>query len=701
MKNVKTDILWRVYLIYMLMLVFGLVIIVKVVYIQLIQGSDLMLKSQKQTLQYFNVEAVRGNICAEDGSLLATSVPIFDLRMDAASPNISSTYFRNHVGELAQKLSGLFGDKSATQYKNNLIRARKEGNRYYLVRRNVDYEQLKKVREYPIFDRGKNKGGLITVPKTIRQKPFGMLAERTIGYVKDTLFVGVEGAFRHSLGGINGKQLMRKINNGDWMPVYDEDAVDPEDGADVITTINLNDQDIAEATLYKHLVENNAEWGCAVIMEVKTGQIKAIANLTRDEETGTYGEDYNYAVGTRIEPGSTFKLPSLIALFEDGLDNLEDTVDIGKGYVVFSGLTIRDIHPIRDGRVSIKEIFEKSSNVGVSTLIYNKYSGDPQKYIDHLYGMSLNLKDGIDIPGEAEPYIKNTKDPSWSKVSLPFMSIGYELKITPLQLLTFYNAVANDGVMVKPMFVKEIREGGRSVEKFDREIINRSICSKSSIKKAHEILEGVVTDGTAEILKNSAYKIAGKTGTAQIASRNKGYNKVNYNASFVGYFPADDPKYSIIIVISNPSSGRYYASSVAVPAFKEIADKVYATNLGIQKNEKSEQESNSIYPAYVAGYQEDFTRIYESLDIPVESSSTKSEWAYVSRPDSTIRFDARIIREGQVPNVRGMGAKDAIYVLENLGLKVIINGRGHVKEQSIPPGSALVKGSQISLRLAV
>ncbi len=702
MKNVKTDILWRVYLVYIGMLLFGLVIILKVIYIQLIQGSDLMLKSQKQSLQYFNVEAVRGNICAEDGSLLATSVPIFDVRMDVASSNISASYFKSHVGELAKELSNLFRDKSAAQYKNDLIRERKEGNRYYLVKRNVDYEQLKKVRQFPIFERGKNSGGLVVVPKTKRQRPFGMLAERTIGYAKaeENLFVGVEGAFRESLGGTNGKQLMRKINNGDWMPVYDEDAVDPEDGQDIITTINLNDQDVAEASLYKYLVENNAEWGCVVLMEVKTGQVKAIANLTKDEKTGNYKEEYNNAIGTSIEPGSTFKLPSMISLFEDGLDNLQDTVDIGKGYAVYSGLTIKDIHTIRDGRVSIKEIFEKSSNVGVSKLIYNKYSADPQKYIDHLYDMSLNQMNNIDIPGEAKPYIKDTKDRLWSKVSLPYMSIGYELQLTPLQILTFYNAVANDGVMVKPMFVKEIQEGGKTVKRFKREIINSSICSKSSIKKAHEILEGVVTEGTAELLKKSVYKIAGKTGTAQIAVHNKGYNKTNYNASFVGYFPADDPQYSCIVVISNPSAGNYYASSVAVPVFKEIADKVYATNLEIQTH-KDPVSDKITYPAYAAGYQEDLKRIYETLDIPLDPSGTKSEWAIVSKSDSTLRLDARIIREGQVPNVKGMGAKDAVYVLENLGLRVIISGRGHVREQSIPPGSALIKGSQISLRLEV
>ena len=684
------------------MLLFGLAIIIKVIYIQVYEGKELLQKAQKQTLKYFNVESVRGNIYASDGSLLATSVPIFDIRMDVASPLISDAYFLNHIDALSRELANLFGDKSKSQYKKQLQKQRKKKNRYYLVKRNITYNQLKRIKTFPIFERGKYKGGLIIIPKTKRQKPFGLLAERTIGYENpnENLFVGVEGSYSEYLSGKNGKQLRRKINNGDWVPIFDENEIEPEDGKDIITTIDLNVQDVAEAALYNHLIEHQAKWGCAVLMEVKTGEIKAIANLTKDKSSGKYYETYNYAVGSSIEPGSTFKLPSMIALFEDGLENLQDTVDIGKGFAVYSGLTIQDVQGIRDGRVSIKEVFEKSSNAGVSQLVYDKYITQPQRYIDRLYDMSLHEKLGIEIPGEGKPFIKNTKDKSWSKVSLPFMSIGYEILQTPLQILTFYNAVANNGKMVKPMFVKEIQSAGKTIKTFETEILNGSICSQSSLDKAHLILEGVIENGTATSLNKSPYKIAGKTGTAQIANKSSGYDKTNYNASFVGYFPADEPKYSCIVVVSRPSTGRYYASSVAVPVFKEIADKVYATNLDIHQDKEIE-EPNTNYPIYATGYQKDLEQIYQTLDIPLDSLSTNAEWAIALKSDSSVRLDTRIIKEGLVPNVKGMGAKDAIYVLENLGLIVRLKGRGFVREQSLSPGARIKKGNMIYLRLAV
>lgn len=700
-KDIKADILWRVFLVYLVMLVFGLAIIAKVIYIQVVEGDELLARADSLTIRYFNVEASRGNICAVDESLLATSVPIFDIRMDVASPLISGEDFSNNVDALAGKLAGLFGNKSKWEYKSALVKQRKKGNRYFLIKNDVTYEQLQELRTFPILERGKYKGGLIILPKTKRQKPFGSLALRTIGYENTTenLFVGLEGAYNNILSGKNGKQLRRRINNGDWVPVFDENEVEPVNGRDIITTIDVNLQDVAESSLYDHLVEHKAEWGCAVLMEVETGHIKAIANLTRIDQTSTYKEMYNYAVGQSVEPGSTFKLPSMIALFEDGLDKLDDTLDIGPGYAVYSGLTIQDVHGIRDGRVSIREIFEKSSNAGVSRLVYNKYSSQPKKFTDRLYSMSLNEPLGLEIPGEGKPYIKNPKEKTWSNVSLPFMSIGYELRLTPLQILTFYNAIANDGRMVKPMFVKEIRDAGRVKERFETTIINKSVCSSESIEKAKEILEGVVLRGTATSLKSAPYSVAGKTGTAQIATPNKGYDKRNYNASFVGYFPADNPKYSCIVVVSKPSTGRYYASSVAVPVFKEIADKVYATNLEIQKPDTL--PDSKIYPLYATGYQEELKQLYETFEVPLDSMSTNSEWAIALKGESSVLLDTRIFREGQVPNVKGMGARDAVYVLENLGLKVQVQGRGFVREQSILPGTRLTKGSRITIRLSV
>jgi cell division protein FtsI (penicillin-binding protein 3) len=699
MEDIRKDILWRVYLVYLVMLLFGAAIILKVIYIQTFERGSLMEKSKKQSLQYFEVEAVRGNICDANGNLLVTSVPIFDIRMDVASPLISKQYFQNHVGGLAASLSKLFGDKSANTYKNELVRERRERNRYYLVKKDVTYDQLQKVKSFPIFNLGKNKGGLIIVNKSKREYPFGSLAIRTLGYEKkeDSIGVGIESAYSNYLGGENGKQLRRRINNGDWVPVSDSEEIEPNNGDDVITTIDVNLQDVAESSLYEHLVHHDAEWGCAILMEVETGEIKAISNLSRNKNGEGYREAYNYAIGWSFEPGSTFKLPSMLAMFEDGLDDLDDTLHIGKGITSYYGLKIRDIHPIRDGKVTIREIFEASSNVGVSKLVTRMYNKKPQKYIDRLNDMSLNEKTDIKLPGEADPFIKNTKHPSWSKVSLPFMSIGYEVKLTPLQILTFYNAVANDGRMVKPMFVKEIQHSGHTVKTFKTEVINSSICSRSSIRKAKEILEGVVERGTAITLSKSVYKIAGKTGTAQIAG--KGYDKSNYNASFVGYFPADDPKYSCIVVISRPQ-GAYYASTVAVPVFQDIADKVYATNISLQTHEEEKYEKIT-YPVHATGLPDELEMIYDKLDIPLDDEITKAEWALSVKSDSIVKLDKKTIKEGMVPSVKGMGAKDAIYILENMGLKVNLIGRGFVREQSIPPGSKAVKGSQIILKLEV
>ncbi|MCK4639399.1 MAG: penicillin-binding protein 2, partial [Bacteroidales bacterium] len=430
------------------------------------------------------------------------------------------------------------------------------------------------------------------IPKTIRKMPFKELAKRTIGYEnkKENLFVGLEGAYSEYLEGKKGKQLRQRICNGDWKPIQDENEIEPQNGKDIITTIDINIQDVAENALLEHLKEHKAFQGCAILMEVETGYIKAIANLQYDSSDNKYKESYNYAFAENVEPGSTFKLASMIAVIEDRKVNLSDTIDTGDGWIVYYNRTMRDAYKIRDGKITCREAFEKSSNVGVSMIIWDAYKKNPEKFVEHLYDMSLNKPLGIEFQGEGHPFIKHPKDKKiWYGTTLPWMSVGYEISLTPLQILTFYNAVANGGKMVKPMFVKEIRQTGKTIKTFKPVVINKSICSKRTIDTVQSLLEGVVERGTAKSLNNSIYKIAGKTGTAQIANKNKGYNKGFYNASFVGYFPADDPKYSCIVVVNKPSGGKYYGSSVAAPVFKEIADKVYATQLDIHQQNEEEQ----------------------------------------------------------------------------------------------------------------
>ena len=703
MTEVKREILKKVYLIYFVILLIGVAIIGKVAYIQYAEGADLVQKAQKQELAYFTIDAVRGNIYSDNGSLLATSVPIFDIRIDIASPLISEELFNQKVDSLAYRFALLFGDRTREAYKRSLVSARKKGNRYHLIKRHVTYAQLKDIRTFPILKRGKYKGGLITIPKTIRKMPFGILAKRTIGYeIKDEdLFVGLEGAYADILRGTNGKQLKRKLSYGDWKPVYDENQVEPQNGKDIVTTIDINIQDVAEYALMKNLIKHEAYEGCAVLMEVATGHIKAIVNLRYNKQRGKYMEMYNYAIGEPVEPGSTFKLASMLALLEDDKVNLNDTIDVGDGWMMFYDRTMQDVKKIRNGRITIREAFEKSSNVGISMIVNEAYKNDPQKFVDQLYALRLHDSLGIEIQGEKPPVFKDPKNKQhWSGTTLPWMSIGYSIMLSPLQTLTFYNAVANNGRMVKPMFVKEIQQSGQTIERFSTEVRSRKICSNETLDSLRSLLEGVVERGTATNVRNDIYKIAGKTGTALVADNNRGYKNKVYNSSFVGYFPADDPQYSCIVVINEPKKGYYYGGSVAAPVFKEVADKVYAMHLDIPIKEALPGELAST-PGMFIGNHEDISGICEYLDIPIDTSSSHTDWVVTQDHGQNIKFLPRYEKEGIVPNVKGMGARDAIYLLEKLGLKTKIYGRGTIIDQSIKPGTKIVRGNEIILKISV
>ncbi|MDZ7743831.1 MAG: penicillin-binding protein [Bacteroidota bacterium] len=702
MDNIKRDILWRVYIVYLVVFLFALAVIGKVVYIQFSEGKELIAKAKKQELKYFKREAVRGNIYASDGKLLATSIPIFEIRMDVDSDNISDKFFNQNVDSLAYCLSKLFRNKSHSAYKRDLIRARSNGNRYYLIKRDVTYSQLKELREFPIFRLGKYRGGLISIAQTKRQMLFKELARRTIGYhlEQEDIYVGLEGAFADVLQGIDGQQLRRRINNGDWIPVHDKNEIESENGKDIISTIDIEIQDVAENALRQHLEEHKAYQGCAILMEVETGFIRAIANLRYDSSGRAYAESYNYAIAENVEPGSTFKLASMLALLEDDKVSLSDTIDTGDGWTTYYGHTMKDAHKIGDGRISVRDAFEKSSNVGISMLVNEAYQDNPAKYVEHLYETGLNKPLGISIPGEGHPLIKHPRNKeSWYGTTLPWMSIGYEVLLAPIHILAFYNAIANNGVMVKPLFVEEVHQAGQRIRQFEPEVLNASFCSQSTIDSLKSLLEGVVERGTATRLNNSIYKIAGKTGTAQIADRNMGYSKKIYNASFVGYFPADNPKYSCIVVVSKPSGGWYYGSSVAAPVFKEIADKVYSTQLDIHSEPPGESEQAKI-PLFIAGNTKEIKKIIRDCNLKTDSINCNSDWSVLIPGSESAEVAPRYIKDGQVPNVIGMGAKDAIYILESLGLETRLKGMGKVKSQSLPAGSILKKGQKIYLELS-
>ena len=704
MKNTKNDILKRVYVVYVFVGIFAIVILAQTINVQYVEGAEWRQKALDLTTSYRKIEAVRGNIYAVDGSLLATSVPIYEVRFDSKTEALTDDIFHNEIDELSKQLSNLFQDKTQQQYKKELVSARKKGVRYQLIKRNVKYTDLQKLKTFSIFNRGQYKGGLIYTQQNKRVRPFKILAERTIGYEREGIKpIGLEGAYSHYLEGVNGKRLMKKIAGGVWMPITDENEIEPLDGSDIYTTIDVNLQDVAENALKNQLELNEAEHGCVVLMEVETGAIKAIANLQRDKN-GFYNESYNFAIGESTEPGSVFKLASLMAAFEDGYLTLEDLVNTEDGTTKFYDRTMKDSHEGGSGIISVQKAFEASSNVGISKLIYKNYANKPQQFVDRLYKMNLGKKLGIEIAGEGQPLIKNTDDSSWSGITLPWMSIGYEIHLTPLQVLTFYNAVANDGKMVKPKMVTHINQRGQTIKEIQTEVINPSICSKNTIKMAKQMLEGVVENGTARNLKAANFKIAGKTGTAQIANKKGGYKseaKTSYQASFVGYFPADAPKYSCIVVVSAPSTKGYYGNVVAGPIFKEVADKIYATSFDVHKPlQNREALALSKIPYAKDGSAKDLVRVYSELKVPTKKSSKVNEWAAVSTTDKNVEIHAKNINSVLVFNVVGMGIKDAVFILENQGLEVKFLGSGVVKNQSILPGEKIVHGSTIILELS-
>lgn len=706
MKEIKKDILLRVYVVYFGILLFGMAIIGKAIYIRSTEGKELLEKARKQEMRFFPVDAIRGNICADDGTLLATSIPIFDVRMDISSDLISDDLFKNQVDSLAYHLTKLFKDKNPSEYKNLLWEGRRNGDRYLMIHRDVTYPELRQMRKFPILKLGTYKGGMIVIPQFQRELPFKNLARRTIGYenteAAQRVYVGLEGSFSKNLQGTGGKKLMRRIGNGAWMPVDIENEVEPQNGDDIITTLDINLQDLAESALRKELSADSADHGCVIVMEVKTGFIKAIINLSKSPKGG-YEEVFNYAIGESSEPGSTFKLASFLVGLEDGKINMDQPVNLGNGIMNYHGRSMTDAHKLT-GTLLAHQVFEKSSNVGTSKLIYNAYADEPQKYIDGLYRMSINLPQNLQIGGEGRPYIKNTKSKWWSAVSLPWMAIGYEVAITPLQLLTLYNAVANNGVMVKPLFVREIRKNGQVVQSFQPVVINPHICSAATIEKAHMLLEGVVERGTGTALKNPHYRVAGKTGTAQVAMNNKGYGQgtkaIKYKGSFVGYFPADHPRYSIIVVINNPSKGKYYGAAVAAPVFKEIADRIFA-NLHDVNNPPPQDTSGHLIPSANAGVQKDLEDAYAWLNIKVKPLNPAAQWAIPVSNNSSVMLLPSNHYQGTMPDVTGMGVKDAVFLLEQMGLKVVLNGKGNVVRQSLSPGRMYLKGFVVLLDLAM
>ena len=711
--GIRTNILLRVYLAFGFILLFAGAVVFQLCRVQFVQGPKWKAMAKTMSARYINVEAERGNIFASDGSLLATSVPEYELHMDMLAGGIADdAVFQEKVDSLALCLSRFFKDKPAREYARMLRDARNDSNRYQLIRRKVGFQELKQIRRFPIFNMGKYKGGLIVIQQNKRILPFRSLASRTIGYLNDNatnaagkpVAVGLEGAYADYINGENGKRLMQRMAGGVWMPVNNGDnEVDPKEGADIISTIDVNFQDVAQSALKQQLIKSGADHGCVALMEVATGEIKAIANYTHTK-SGDYEERMNYAISESAEPGSTFKLATYMTAIDQHKIDTSSLIDVQHGvYEMLNPRTGKVVLKIKDAEdmgtvMSARHAFEESSNIAAAKFIYAHYHNNPQEFTDKLYSYHLNEKDGLQIPGEGMPRIKNPGSRDWNKLqSLSQMAYGYEVKLTPLQMLTFYNSVANNGTMIAPLFVSEIRRVGSTVERFQARVINPKVCSDETLAKMKGMLEGVVKEGTGKlVIKNNLYTVAGKTGTAQIANGDSGYGEKNsHQDSFCGYFPADKPKYSMIVVINNPTIGSHLAAWVAGPVFRAIADRVYSSNLEMNQATPLRYVGNSRLPKAKSGNRKAIQQVYSKLNIkPLYASNN-------TRIDTSngLPFEETKYNKGALPDVTGMGLSDALYVLGNAGYKVTVHGSGSVVKQSVTGGSIIPKGSKIIIEL--
>jgi cell division protein FtsI (penicillin-binding protein 3) len=651
------------------MFIFALLVVFKLSKIQFVQGEAYRSLAEKRSIKNVIIPANRGNVYSVDGSLLATSVPKYDIRIDLVTS--SERNFQSNIQALCDSIS-VFNGSSSLELQKRIREARQNKNRYFLLARNIDYSDYLRFRSYPLLNLGAFRGGLIVEQTTKRDYPLGGIAQRSVGYerIDDNGFVtrvGIDGAFGEKyLSGIDGKRLKQSIGKGQWKPIDDFNQTEPQDGYDVYTTIDVNIQDIAHHALLEQLEKYNADHGSVVVMETKTGAIRAISNLGRNAE-GKYYERLNYAVGESHEPGSTFKLMALAVALDDQKIDTTTIVDTKKGVLSFYGKKVRDSKKGGYGKISVAEAFEVSSNTGIVSVINDAYKENPSKFIDGLYSMNLSDSLGLPIVGEGksvipDPRIKNNR---WSGIALQWMAYGYGVSFTPLQTLTFYNAIANDGKMVKPRFIEEIRAIDKSIKTFETKVINPQICSKETVQKLQKLLQNVVKKkhGTGHGLYTDNFSMAGKTGTCQKDYRNK--EQLNYISTFSGYFPAENPKYSCIVVIHEPDKTvGYYGADVSGPVFKKIAQKIYTSAPVLDVIDNINQKSLAVEEQYQNYF------------------STSEKYKTV------------------MPNLKGLPAMDAIAILENMGLQVKIVGQGKVKKQSINRGEKVVPKTTVILELS-
>lgn len=703
MLNVKNEVLVRVYLVAAMILVAAFVIFWRLLQLSVVEAHVWREKAKNLYMKWVDVQADRGNILADDGSLLATSLPFFNVHWDAKAEGLTDEVFNTQAVDSLAWLLSTHVDQQYTPgaYRDWLVELRNaskdtRGIRYVPIAKDLPYNKALLVKTFPIFREGRYKGGFILEQNPRRERPFKILAQRTIGYTREgALPVGLEGSFDKVLGGSLGKQLRIRVPGDVYIPVNDLAEIEPEAGADVVTTLDINIQDVTENALLNACRTHNADHGCAIVMEVKTGKIRAVANIGRTPEG--WWETYNYAIGERVEPGSMFKLASFMAMLEDGfINNFEEPVPVYGGKVKIYKEELVDAVPHGMDTMTIRQVFAMSSNVGTATLVQQHYGkGRAPNFVERLKSFGLDLPTNIEVGGEEAPILKHPNDPKsdWSGTTLPWMSIGYEMLLTPLQMLAFYNAVANDGRMMKPYLVQRTERYGEVLKEFRPTVVKRSIASKTTIAKAKELLKSVVEKGgTAHGIQSPYYTIAGKTGTAQLNYHKfKASKGIRHQASFCGFFPADNPVYSCIVVISEPQRGGYHGAEVAAPVFRQIADKCFAMKPELHEpinTQKPEKLKTHQLPTYDAGSTADMQNALRRLGLDHFLEGELADWTVITAASGdSLVLRHRAVSDNTVPSVIGMGLKDAIYLLENRGCKVKAVGIGKVRQQSLAVGT--------------
>ena len=695
--DIKKDIRFRVYIAFTCICVFGLAIIIKAAMIQVKEGPRLRAMAREMHTRFDTLLAERGNIYNEDGVLLSSSIPEFDVHIDFSV--MDSSLFSKNIDSLSRCVSRLFGDRSADQYKEEFVRAYNEEDKYYLLGHKLKYYQYEALRSFPIFNKGKGYGGFIEDSKEKRTTPYELLAKRVIGEFRDSNITGLEAKYNHELLGENGRRVVQKSTGNVWVPIEGSE-VDPVNGEDIVTTIDINVQDVAEHALMSILEKYECLYGTCIVMEVKTGKIRTLVNLGRQKD-GSYWEDYNYAMSP-TEPGSTFKLVTLLSLLNDKLTNVDNIIDAEGGAIRFGNDVMKDSH-LGLHAMPIWKAYAESSNAAFAKLAFTYYRDNPAKFTDHLKALHLDKPTGIDLIGERPTHIILPGSKEWSNTSLPWMAAGYNVQITPLHTCMLYNSIANNGKMMKPYLVSAIKEYGKDVKTFEPTEIEQ-VGDSTTVAQIQKCMRAVVTEGTAKGIESPYYTMAGKTGTAQVADKGIRYTDGVYQGSFVGFLPADQPKYTICVVIrTKPHSAAYYGGAIAAPVFRMVADKIFSENIGawagpLDSLAKNGHGSMPAKAATTRNYRVMLNALQKHTPLPTEDINRMMELKTDSNKHITVT--AKKIFRNIMPDVTGMGVKDAVYMLEASGLQVTVQGKGKVRGQSITPGTIISKGQSIILQLS-